>query len=219
MSVRVLVADDHARFRAMIADLLVDEGYDVCWQAATAEAAVEGVEFARPDVALLDIRMPGNGIAAARRISAADPSVRILMLTVSDVSDDVLDALQAGAHGYVLKGAPSEEILAAVAAVHEGASVIAPPVAPIVFEEIRRARDRYLRTPSGSSVRLTDREWHILEALDRGESTTAIAAEMFVAPVTIRSHIAALARKLGVRDRHEATELFAAQRSVAAPPR
>jgi DNA-binding NarL/FixJ family response regulator len=218
MNARVLIADDHARFRAMIADLLADDGFEVCGQAATADDAVEAVENAWPDVVLLDIRMPGNGIAAARRIAVQHPSVRILMLTVSDVSDDVLDALQAGAHGYLLKGAPPEEIVAAVAAVHEGATIIAPPVAPILIEEIRRARDRHLRTPTGTSVQLTDREWHILEALDRGESTSEIADEMFVAPVTIRSHIAAIARKLEVSNRREAVALFCAQRPLATPP-
>ena len=91
------------------------------------------------------------------------------MLTVSADSDDVLDALQAGARGYVLKGASSDDIADAVRAVHEGDGVIAPAVASVVVSEIRRSRDRYLRTTSGASVQLTEREWEILELLDRGQ--------------------------------------------------
>jgi DNA-binding NarL/FixJ family response regulator len=97
------------------------------------------------------------------------------MLTVSADSDDVLDALQAGAQGYVLKGATAEEIVDAVRALHEGRAVIAPAVAPTVLQEIRRSRDRHIRTTGGTSVSLTEREWMILQLLDQGESTTAIA--------------------------------------------
>ena len=105
MTIRVLIADDHAQFRAMVAEVLEEAGFEVCAQAATGDRAIElAVEY-EPDVALLDIRMPGDGIAAARRIAAERPETGILMLTVSADSDDVLDALQAGARGYVLKGA------------------------------------------------------------------------------------------------------------------
>jgi DNA-binding NarL/FixJ family response regulator len=212
MTVRVLIADDHARFRAMVAELLEEAGFEVCAQAATGDGAAKQAVAHRPDVALLDIRMPGDGIAAARRIAAALPDTRILMLTVSADSDDVLDALQAGAQGYVLKGATAEEIVDAVRAVHEGRAVIAPAVAPTVLQEIRRSRDRHIRISGGASVSLTEREWMILQLLDRGESTTAIAAELYVAPVTIRSHILALNRKLSVRNRGEAVALFRSQR-------
>src|SRR2546425_5450407 len=159
MTIRVLIADDHAQLRAMVGELLQEAGFEVGAQAATGDAAVERAVEHRPDVALLDIRMPGDGIAAARRIAATLPDTRILMLTVSAESDDVLDALQAGAQGYVLKGAPPESIPDAVRAVRKGEAVIAPAVAPAVLEEVRRARDRHVRTGSGSSVRLTEREW------------------------------------------------------------
>ena len=134
------------------------------------------------------------------------------MLTVSAETDDVLDALQAGAQGYVLKGVTSEEIADAVRAVYHGAGVIAPSVAPAVLQEVRRARERHLRTASGASIQLTAREWKILELLDRGESTRAIANALYVAPVTVRSHIAALAKKLQVRDRKGAISLLRSQR-------
>jgi DNA-binding NarL/FixJ family response regulator len=211
MSIRVLVADDHAQFRAMVAELLEDAGFEVCGQAATGESAIEVAAAERPDVALLDIRMPGDGITAARRIAAESPQTAILMLTVSDDADDVLDALQAGARGYILKGATAEEIVAAVRAIHEGAGVIAPGVAPVVVSEIRRSRDRHLRTASGASVQLTDREWKILELLDAEQSTAAIAQATFVAPVTVRTHIASLMKKLEVADRSEAVALFRAR--------
>jgi DNA-binding NarL/FixJ family response regulator len=211
-TIRVLVADDHAQFRAMVAEILEAAGMEVCAQAATGDGAFEQALEHRPDVALLDIRMPGDGIAAARRITAELPDTRVLMLTVSAESDDVLDALQAGAQGYVLKGAPPESIPDAVRAVRKGEAVIAPAVAPAVLEEVRRARDRHVRTGSGTSVRLTDREWRILQLLDRGDSTNAIASELFVAPVTVRTHIAALMRKLEVSNRDEAVALLRTQR-------
>jgi DNA-binding NarL/FixJ family response regulator len=212
MTIRVLIADDHAQFRAMVAELLEEAGFDVCAQAATGDDAAKKAIEHRPDVALLDIRMPRDGISAARRIAAALPDTRILMLTVSADSDDVLDALHAGAQGYVLKGATPEEIIDAVRAVHEGAAVLAPAVAPTVLREIRRTRDRHLRIAAGTSVPLTEREWKILQLLDEGETTTAIASALFVAPVTVRSHNLALNRKLEVRNRADAVTLFRSQR-------
>jgi DNA-binding NarL/FixJ family response regulator len=212
MTIRLLIADDHAQFRAMVAELLEEAGFEVCAQAATGDDAAKRAVEHRPDVALLDIRMPGGGIAAARRIAATLPDTRILMLTVSADSDDVLDALQAGAQGYVLKGASPQEIVDAVVAVHEGAAVIAPAVAPTVLQEIRRSRDRHIRIAAGTSVPLTEREWKILQLLDQGESTTAIASALYVAPVTVRSHILALNRKLEVRNRADAVRLFRSQR-------
>jgi DNA-binding NarL/FixJ family response regulator len=217
MTIRVLIADDHAQFRAMIAELLEEAGFEVCAQAATADTAVAQAVGHRPDVALLDIRMPGDGISAARRIAATQPDTRILMLTVSADSDDVLDALQAGAQGYLLKGASPEAIVEAVRSVHDGAGVIAPEVAPTVVREIRRSRDRHIRVAAGTSVALTEREWTILQLLDQGESTSAIASDLYVAPVTVRSHISALTRKLEVRDRAAAVALFRSQRPAPAP--
>src|SRR5260370_823721 len=128
MAISVLIADDHAQFRAMVAETLEAAGFIVCAQAATGGAAALLAIEHEPDVCLLDIRMPGDGIAAARRIAATLPDTRILMLTVSADSDDVLDALQAGADGYILKGTAPDEISDAVRAVFEGEAVIAPSV-------------------------------------------------------------------------------------------
>lgn len=217
MAISVLIADDHAQFRAMVAETLEAAGFSVCAQAATGDAAVLLAAEHEPDVCLLDIRMPGDGISAARRISATLPDTRILMLTVSAESDDVLDALQAGADGYILKGVAPDEISTAVRAVFEGKVVIAPPVTPALVHEIRRSRTRRLRTASGTSVQLTEREWEILQLLDEGRTTRDIAAALFVAAVTIRTHIAALVRKLEVEDRDEALAVFQRQRGSQAP--
>jgi DNA-binding NarL/FixJ family response regulator len=210
---RALIADDHAQFRAMVAESLEAAGFTVVAQAATADAAALLAAEHKPDVCLLDIRMPGDGIAAARRIAATLPDTRILMLTVSAESDDVLDALQAGADGYILKGTAPHEIAKAVRSVCEGETVIAPTVAPALVHEIRRSRSRRLRIASGASVQLTEREWAILQLLDEGQSTSNVAAALFVAPVTIRTHIAAVVRKLEVRDREEALAVFQRQRA------
>ena len=201
----------------MVAETLEAAGFTVCAQAATADAAVLLAAEHKPDVCLLDIRMPGDGIAAARRIAATLPDTRILMLTVSAVSDDVLDALQAGADGYILKGAAPDEIAKAVRAVCKGETVIAPTVAPALVREIRRSRSRRLRIASGASVELTEREWAILQLLDEGRTTSKIAAALFVAPVTVRTHIAAVVKKLEVRDRDEALAVFQRQRASQTP--
>jgi DNA-binding NarL/FixJ family response regulator len=214
MAITVLIADDHAQMRAMVAETLEAAGFEVRAQAANAEAAVLLASEHVPDVCLLDIRMPGDGIAAARRIAAALPDTRILMLTVSAESDDVLDAVQAGADGYILKGSSPEEIVEAVRAVYAGEIAIAASVTPALVDEIRRSRSRRLRTPAGASVRMTAREWEILQLLDEGQTTGKIAAALFVAPVTIRTHIAAIVRKLEVRDRDEALEVFRRQRAA-----
>jgi DNA-binding NarL/FixJ family response regulator len=212
-----LIADDHAQFRAMVAESLEAAGFTVCAQAASADAAVVLAGEHEPNVCLLDIRMPGDGIAAARRIAATLPDTRILMLTVSAESDDVLDALQAGADGYILKGASPAEMVKAVRAVCEGETVIAPTVAPALVREIRRSRKRRLRLESGASVQLTEREWAILQLLDEGKTTSKVAAALFVAPVTIRTHIAAVVRKLEVSDRDEALAVYQRQRAIESP--
>jgi len=216
MAITVLIADDHAQMRAMVAETLEAAGFEVRAQAANADAAVTLASEHHPDVCLLDIRMPGDGIAAARRIAAALPDTRILMLTVSAESDDVLDAVQAGADGYILKGSSPDDMVEAVRAVYAGEIVIAPSVTPALVDEIRRSRSRRLRTPSGVSVRMTEREWEILQLLDQGKTTGEIAATLFVAAVTIRTHIAAIVRKLEVGDRDAALEVFRRQRAAQA---
>jgi DNA-binding NarL/FixJ family response regulator len=217
VAISVLIADDHALVRAMVAETLEAAGFTICAQAATADAAVRLATEHKPDICLLDIRMPGDGIAAARRIKTTLPSTHILMLTVSALSDDVLDALQAGADGYILKGAAPDEIAKAVRAVCEGETVIAPMVAPALVREIRRSRNRRLRIASGASVELTEREWAILQLLDEGRTTSNVAAALFVAPVTVRTHIAAVVKKLEVRDRDEALAVFQRQRAAQSP--
>ncbi len=208
MAISVLIADDHAPFRALVAETVAAAGFRVCGEAATAESALEVAARERPDVCLLDIRMPGDGVLAARRIAAALPETRVLMLTVSAESGDVLDALQAGATGYILKGTSLEGIVDAIRSVSAGDTIVAPAVTPALVDEIRRARARYVRTVSGTSVQLTEREWRVLEHLDRGDTAVDIARELYVAPVTVRTHIAALVKKLGAEDRRQAIALY-----------
>ena len=213
--IRVLIADDHARFRSLLAEHLASDGFDVCAQAPSATVAVELAVAHTPDVCLLDVHMPGDGVAAARHIAEKLPNTRVLMVTVSADSDDVLDALEAGAHGYVLKDSAFDDISRAVREVADGAIVVAPGVTPALVEEIRRVRTRRLRTDDGLSVQLTEREWCILELLHEERPTNDIAAQLYVAPVTVRSHIAALVRKVGVRDRDAAVALYRRQRAVS----
>lgn len=216
MRISVLIADDHAPFRALVADAVASAGMRVCAHAATAQSAVDVAVRERPDVCLLDIRMPGDGVLAARRIVAALPETSVLMLTVSAESADVLDALQAGARGYLVKGGPVDGIVHAIEAVSAGDAIVAPAVTPALLDEIRRTRARHVRTAAGASVQLTEREWRILELLDHGSTTVQIARDLYIAPVTVRTHIAALVRKLEARDRREALALYRGQRAQTA---
>lgn len=216
MRISVLIADDHAPFRALLAETVRSAGMHVCGHAATSQAAVDLAVRERPDVCLLDIRMPGDGVLAARRVVAALPETRVLMLTVSAESEDVLDALEAGASGYLLKGGSIAGVVDAIRAVIAGDAIVAPAVTPALVNEIRRSRARHVRTADGASVQVTEQEWRILELLDRGHTTVQIASELYVAPVTVRTHIAALVRKLGAQDRREALALYRGWRAHTA---
>ena len=216
MRISVLIADDHAPFRALVAETVHEAGMEVCGHAATAQAAVDLAVRERPDICLVDIRMPGDGVLAARRIVAALPETRVLMLTVSAESDDVLDALQAGATGYLVKGRALEGVVDAIRAVVAGDAIVTPAITRALVDEIRRTRARHVRTARGSSVQLTEREWRVLELLDDGSTTVEIARELYVAPVTVRTHIAAVVRKLEAQDRREALALYRGQRAPRA---
>jgi DNA-binding NarL/FixJ family response regulator len=209
---RVLVADDHPPTRAGVRDTLEQEpDFVVCAEAATAEAAVDAAEQWEPDVCLLDIRMPGGGIAAAAEISRRVPRARIVMLTVSRDDADLFDALRAGAIGYLLKDIERRRLADALRSVVRGeaqlpASLVARLVEEFRFRETRRHRLRV----GGLTAELSRREWEILELLAQGRSTREIADGLFVAEVTVRSHVSAILRKLRVKTREDAIRLLEA---------
>jgi DNA-binding NarL/FixJ family response regulator len=198
----VLVADDHAPTRAAIRSALDGHGFLVSAECADADSAVEAAVRERPQVCLLDIRMPGSGIAAAAEISAKVPSTSIVMLTVSHDEADFFDALRAGAAGYLLKDTDPQALPTLVRKVIEGEGVLSPGLVAKLIEEFRE-RGRRRRLPIGGSrgVELTSREWEVLDLLRQGLSTAEIAQRLFIAQVTVRTHVSAILRKLRVTDR------------------
>jgi DNA-binding NarL/FixJ family response regulator len=207
--IRVVIADDHAPTRALIRAALERGGFAVSGEASDAAGAVAEVFRTDPQVALLDIRMPGNGIAAAAEISTKRPETAIVMLTVSQDDDDLFGALRAGASGYLLKGIDPNRLPVALNAVIAGeAALPGSLVARLVGEFRARERRRFLSQSAKRGQRLTDREWEVLELMEQGLGTAEIADQLFIAKVTVRSHIAGILRKLQVSDRDAAVRLL-----------
>jgi DNA-binding NarL/FixJ family response regulator len=199
---RVLIADDHAPTRAMIRRVLEDDGFIVCAEEHDAAGAILAAAETRPDLALLDVRMPGSGIRAAEVIRAALPEVLIVMLTISAEDEDLFSALSAGASGYVLKGQKPSAIPLALRGVLSGEAVLSGLFVKRLLHEYRARDERqrvHARLPG--DARLTAREWEVLELLNEGLGTAEISRRLYVAEVTIRSHIAAILRKLHAKDR------------------
>jgi DNA-binding NarL/FixJ family response regulator len=206
---RVVVADDHPPTRELVARALSDAGFDVRATARDAPSAVVAVVEHDAEVAVLDVRMPGSGIRAAREISRQHPATAIVMLTVSSDDDDLFAAIGAGALGYLVKGVSSAELVESLERVLAGETALPPSmVRRLVVEFGRRDRDAKLLARRPELGELSDREREVLDLLDEGLTTREIATRMFVAQVTVRSHIAAILRKLEVPDRRRAVELL-----------
>ncbi|TDC14965.1 response regulator, partial [Kribbella albertanoniae] len=201
--IRVVIVDDQQLMRSGLAALLDrDERITVVGQAADGAAGVSLVLAERPDVVLLDIRMPGvDGIEAARRIVADERlrDTRVVMLTTFDTDDHIFDAIQAGAAGFLLKDTDPDELRAAVHTVAAGDSLLSPSVTRRVLE--RFANDR--RTPPDSSrlAPLTDRERELLTEIAAGRSNAEIAARLYLTHATTRTYVSRLLTKLNARDR------------------
>ena len=207
MSVRVLIADDHPPTRAGVRLSLEDTGrFEVVAEAANAAAAVAAATEHRPDVALLDIHMPGNGIAAAQSIAASSPETAVVMLTVSRDDADLFAALRAGARGYLLKDIDPARLAPALDGVLSGEAALPRGLVARLIDEFR-TRDSSAGRREGPLAKLTDREWEVLKAMQQGKSTAEMAAEMFVSAVTVRTHVSAILRKLRVTTREDAVRL------------
>jgi two-component system nitrate/nitrite response regulator NarL len=208
---RLLVADDHAPTRDDVRHALERDGeFDVCAEAADASEAVQAAVRERPDICLLDVRMPGSGVGAAWEIKARLPDTKVVMLTVSEADSDLFAALRAGADGYLLKTMNLERLGSALSGVLNGEASIHRTLVARILErlQVHEPRRRQL-VPSGElASRLTSREWEVLELLAQGRSTSDIARELVLSKSAVRVHIAALVKKLGVEDRAAAAALF-----------
>jgi DNA-binding NarL/FixJ family response regulator len=200
--ITVLVADDHAPTRAdVVAALEQDKRFTVIAQVPDAPTAVQMALHERPDVCLLDIRMPGNGISAAREITSRLPGTKVVMLTISHDQDDLLNALRAGAAGYLPKDIDPSRLPHALHAVYRGEAAIPRALVTRLVSEFRDHGSRRRTILSETGHDLTSREWEVLELLRRGLSTAEIAERLFVTKVTVRTHVASLVKKLDVPDR------------------
>ena len=208
MSISVLLADDQPLLRRGFRMILeAEDGVTVAGEAGDGAEAVELARRIRPDVVLMDIRMPGmDGIEATRRITAAEPGVRVLVLTTFDLDEYAFGALQAGASGFLLKDVRPHELVAAVRTVASGDAVVSPRVTRRLLEEYAQqlpladaagsGADRYPQLAS-----LTEREREVLAVVAQGLSNTEIAASLFVSETTVKSHVGRILAKLGLRDR------------------
>jgi DNA-binding NarL/FixJ family response regulator len=208
--ISVLLADDQPLLRRGFRMILeAEQGLTVAGEAGDGAEAVELARRVRPDVVLMDIRMPGtDGIEATRRITAAEPGVRVLVLTTFDLDEYAFGALRAGASGFLLKDVRPHELVAAIRTVASGDAVVSPRVTRRLLEEYAQqlpvagadaGADQANRYPALSS--LTEREREVLAVVAQGLSNTEIAASLFVSETTVKSHVGRILAKLGLRDR------------------
>jgi DNA-binding NarL/FixJ family response regulator len=208
---RVLIADDHVPSRDDIQRTLErDQRFSVCASVPDAAEAIQAAVRERPDACLLDIRMPGDGLAAAWEIAARLPQAKIVMLTVSDDDADLFAALRAGAHGYLLKTMNLRLLPDALEGVLSGEAAMSPALVARVLEQFRGHEPRWRQPVAdrNQGQRLTSREWEVLALLAQQHSTSEIARRLMLSTVAVRVHIAAIVRKLGVSDRAAAADLF-----------
>ena len=207
---KVLIADDHAPTRADIQEILEEDGrFEVCCTVADAPAAVEAAVRERPDLCVLDLRMPGRGVAAAWEISARLPETKVVMLTASADDQDLFAALRAGAAGYLLKDIDPARLPQALSDVLAGAAAMPGFLVTRLLGEFRDrgARRRTLVGPADQQ-QLTSREWQVLELLKDDLSTAEIARRLVLSQATVRSHVASILKKLDVPDRAAAVRAF-----------
>lgn len=196
--IRVLIADDHTVLRHGLR-MILDEADDitVVGEAANGEEAVAQAHALTPEVVLMDVNMPGmDGVEAARQIRASLPQTRVLILTVSDKDRDLMGAIKAGARGYLLKSAESDDVLEAIRRVAAGDAILPPALTARVLDE--------LASPAPTLSPLTDREIEVLDLIAQGLGNKGIAAALYISENTVKTHVRHILEKLGLRSRSEA---------------
>jgi DNA-binding NarL/FixJ family response regulator len=199
----VFIVDDHSFFRSGLRSLLVEHGFDVVGEAPSGEAALPLIERRHPDLVVMDLNMPGmSGVEATCRLSERSPAPTVLVLTVSTAQADVIDALEAGAAGYLLKDSPSEELARGIRAALEGDTPLSPRVARILVERARLRSGGTAQARQAAS--LSERELEVLSLLAEGLDNGQIARTLFVSTTTVKHHVSSIFTKLGVANRVQA---------------
>ncbi len=201
---RVLVVDDHDLFRTGLSNLLEEHGVQVVGEAGTGAGAVRLVRELAPEVVVMDLNMPGmTGVEATRQITSLAPLTRVLVLTISAEDGDVLDAIVAGACGYLLKDSSIQDLLRGIIAAADGGSLISPHIASKVLQRIRAANT----LPGGSGVirsELSERELDVLKLIANGKDNAQIAGDLHISPKTVKNHISNILMKLQIENRIQA---------------
>ena len=201
---RVLIVDDEDLFRSGVAGLLREEGLDVVGEATDADEALRLVEDLAPEVVLMDIHMPGpTGVDATWKITANAPLTNVVILTMSAEESDVVDAIIAGACGYVLKDAPMSQLIDAIRAAAAGDALISPSIAMHLLRRLR-GRDGSVATAGAAQMELTDREMEVLKLIASGQDNAQIARQLFLSPKTVKNQVTSILRKLQMENRIEA---------------
>lgn len=201
----VLVADDDAPLRRGVRDALEAHGFIVVAEADDTTSAVAGASRLQPDICLIELDLPDEGLSAIGRIAKASPETLIVVLTESDRQEDVVAAFTRGASGYLLKEISGERLASTLMAAYRGEPALSRSLVPYLVDEIRRGSARRLALPGGP-VTLTPREWDVGELLLEGISTADIAERLGVSPITVRRHVGLLLRKLGAGSREDAVK-------------
>jgi DNA-binding NarL/FixJ family response regulator len=203
-SLRVLIVDDHDLFRTGLRNLLEEQGVTIVGEAATGAEAVRIVRELAPDVVVMDLNMPGmGGVEATRHIAGIAPLTRVLMLTISDEDNDVMDAILAGACGYLLKDASIQDLVAGIKAAARGESLISPTIAAKVLQRVR-ATSAQPDIADLIRAELSDREIEVLKLIANGKDNALIAAELHISPKTVKNHISNILMKLQIDNRIQA---------------
>jgi two-component system, NarL family, nitrate/nitrite response regulator NarL len=207
--ISIVIADQLSAFRAGIRAALEANGFVVVAEAAAAASTVAAAVRTRPDICLVDVLMPGNGLNAVAAIARQCPATTIVVLTVSSDTADLLAALERGASGYLLKSMPSGELAKTLRAARNGEPALSRAMLPALIEQVRGRPQRRISLPDGP-VDLTIREWDVAELLRDGLNTAEIAGRLGVSPVTVRRHMASVLKKLGTPDRQAAVRALRA---------
>jgi DNA-binding NarL/FixJ family response regulator len=199
-----LIVDDHDLFRTGLRNLLEEQGVQISGEAASGSEAVRSVREMAPDVVVMDLNMPEmGGVEATRHITAVAPLTRVLVLTISDEDADVMDAILAGACGYLLKDASIDQLMAGIRAAWRGESLISPGIAAKVLQRVR-ATSANPEIADTIRSELSDREIEVLKLIANGKDNAVIAAELHISPKTVKNHISNILMKLQIDNRIQA---------------